>query len=287
MTITKLQGGLGNQMFQYAMAFSCSERVYIDFSFLQKNNKTNDTFTKRDFELSLFPNLKYKEFTEFYRNILFSNQRRYYYFRKLFSIKPSVVKQKENELVEFKKNKFLYLDGYFQSEKYFIKKRKELLHIFEFPALDHENQTLKEQILQHPNSVSLHIRRGDYLKEEIKNYHGILEQEYYDKAIETIKEKYSNAHFFVFSDDEDFAIEQYGGLENFTIVKGNSKNAWKDMALMSYCKHHIIANSSFSWWGAWLSTYKNSINIAPQNWFNPELANFNIDDFVPSHWIKI
>ena len=287
MTITKLQGGLGNQMFQYAMAFSCSERVYIDFSFLQKNNKTNDTFTKRDFELSLFPNLKYKEFTEFYRNILFSNQRRYYYFRKLFSIKPNVVKQKENELVEFKKNKFLYLDGYFQSEKYFIKNRKELLHIFEFPALDQENQALKEQILQHPNSVSLHIRRGDYLKDEIKKYHGTLEQEYYDKAIETIKEKYSNAHFFVFCDDENFAIEQYSGLENFTIVKGNSENAWKDMALMSYCKHHIIANSSFSWWGAWLSTYKDSINIAPKKWFNPELANFNIDDFVPSHWIKI
>lgn len=286
MTITKLQGGLGNQMFQYAIAFSCNERVYIDFSFLQKNNKTNDTFTKRDFELLLFPNLKYKEFTEFHRNILFSNQRRYYYFRKLFSIKPNVVKQKENELVEFNKNRFLYLDGYFQSEKYFLKKKKELLHIFEFPALDQENQALKEQILQHPNSVSLHIRRGDYLKEEVKKYHGVLDQKYYDDAIELIKKKYANAHFYVFSDDEEFAELQYGHLDNFTIIKENSKEAWKDMALMTYCKHHIIANSSFSWWGAWLSK-RDGLKIAPKNWFNPEIVNFEIDIIIPSNWIKI
>ena len=287
MIVSKLQGGLGNQMFQYATAYSYSKTVYLDFSFLASQNATNYHFTKRDFELTLFPNLKYKEFTEFHHNLFFSKSRKYLLLRKLFQIKLNLIKQQENELVHIQKNRHIYFDGYFQSEQYFLSKRKELLNVFKFPALDKNNEAIRNKIIAHSNSVSLHIRRGDYLKEEIKNYHGILEQEYYDNAIETIKEKCSNVHFFVFSDDEDFAIEQYGNLENFTIVKGNSKNAWKDMALMSYCKHHIIANSSFSWWGAWLSTYTDSINIAPKKWFNPEVALFNIDDFVPSHWIKI
>lgn len=133
----------------------------------------------------------------------------------------------------------------------------------------------------------MHIRRGDYLKEEVKKYHGILEQKYYDSAIEHINEQYNNVHYFVFSDDENFAKEQYGHLENFTIVEGNTKDAWKDMALMSFCKHHIIANSSFSWWGAWLSESKESIKIAPKNWFNSEIANFEINNIIPTNWIKI
>ena len=287
MIVSKLQGGLGNQMFQYAIAYSYSKTVYIDFSFLKKHKSSNHQFTKRDFELSLFPHLKYYEFTEFLRNLYFSNNRKYRLLRKFFRIKINIIRQKENEFISIEKNNNIYLDGFFQSEQYFLSKRKELLSVFKFPALDNNNEAIRNKIIAHSNSVSLHIRRGDYLKEEVKKYHGILDQKYYDSAIEIIKKKYNDVHFYVFSDDEDFAIEQYGNLENFTIVKGNSKNAWKDMALMSYCKHHIIANSSFSWWGAWLSTYKDSINIAPKKWFNPEVALFNIDDFVPSHWIKI
>ncbi len=287
MIITKLQGGLGNQMFQYAIAYSYSKTVYLDFSFLKKHKSSNHQFTKRDFELSLFPHLKYYEFTEFLRNLYFSNNRKYRLLRKFFRIKINIIRQKENEFISIEKSNNIYLDGFFQSEQYFLSKRKELLSVFKFPALDKNNQAIRNKIIAHSNSVSLHIRRGDYLKEEVKKYHGILDQKYYDSAIEIIKKKYNDVHFYVFSDDENFAKEKYGDSENFTIIEGNTKEAWKDMALMTYCKHHIIANSSFSWWGAWLSTYKDSINIAPKKWFNPELANFNIDDFVPSHWIKI
>lgn len=287
MIITKLQGGLGNQMFQYAVAFSCSERVYIDFSFLASQNTTNHHFTKRDFELTLFPNLKYKEFTGFHRNLFFSNSRTYRLLRKLFQIKLNLIKQQENELVLIKKNRLIYFDGYFQSEQYFSSKRKELLSVFKFPSLDKNNEAIRDKIIEHSNSVSLHIRRGDYLKEEIKKYHGILSAQYYDSAIEIISKKYSDAHFFVFSDDEGYAKKQYGHYKNFTIVEGNTKEAWKDMALMSFCKHHIIANSSFSWWGAWLSESKESIKIAPNNWFNSEIANFDIHNIVPKNWIKI
>ena len=287
MTITKLQGGLGNQMFQYAIAYSYSKTVYLDFSFLKKHKSSNHQFTKRDFELSLFPRLKYYEFTESLRNLYFSNNRKYRLLRKFFRIKINIIRQKENEFISIEKSNNIYLDGFFQSEQYFLSKRKELLSVFKFPALDKNNEAIKNEIIAHSNSVSLHIRRGDYLKEEVKKYHGILDQKYYDSAIEIIKKKYNDVHFYVFSDDENFAKEKYGDSENFTIVEGNTKDAWKDMALMSFCKHHIIANSSFSWWGAWLSESKESIKIAPISWFNSEIANFDIHNIVPKNWIKI
>ena len=287
MIVSKLQGGLGNQMFQYAIAYGYGKTVYLDFSFLASQNATNYHFTKRDFELTLFPNLKYKEFTEFHHNLFFSKSRKYRLLRKLFQIKLNLIKQQENELVHIQKNRHIYFDGYFQSEQYFLSKRKELLNVFKFPALDKNNEAIRNKIIAHSNSVSLHIRRGDYLKEEVKKYHGILDQKYYDSAIEIIEKKYNDVHFYVFSDDENFAKEKYGDSENFTIVEGNTKDAWKDMALMSFCKHHIIANSSFSWWGAWLSESKESIKIAPISWFNSEIANFDIHNIVPKNWIKI
>jgi hypothetical protein len=115
--VSKLQGGLGNQMFQYATAYSYSKTVYLDFSFLASQNATNYHFTKRDFELTLFPNLKYKEFTEFHHNLFFSKSRKYRLLRKLFQIKLNLIKQQENELVHIQKNRHIYFDGYFQSEQ--------------------------------------------------------------------------------------------------------------------------------------------------------------------------
>jgi hypothetical protein len=197
------------------------------------------------------------------------------------------VNQKENEYVYFKKNKNIYFNGYFQSEKYFIKRREDLLKIFKFPKLDDKNEGIKTKISNHQNSVSIHIRRGDYLKDEIKKYHGILDEDYYNSAIKIIQEKYKDAQFFVFSDDENFVKKKYNHLENFNIIEGNTENSWKDMALMTYCKHHVIANSSFSWWGAWLSSAENSLKIAPKNWFNPQFAMFDINDFIPKNWIKL
>ena len=205
MIITKLQGGLGNQMFQYAIAYSYSKKVYIDFSFLKKHKSSNHQFTKRDFELSLFPRLKYYEFTESLRNLYFSNNRKYRLLRKFFRIKINIIRQKENEFISIEKSNNIYLDGFFQSEQYFLSKRKELLSVFKFPALDKNNEAIKNEIIAHSNSVSLHIRRGDYLKEEIKKYHGILAPQYYVSAIEIISNKYCYPHFFVFSEDETFA----------------------------------------------------------------------------------
>lgn len=287
MTITTLKGGLGNQMFQYAVAFANSNEVFIDFTFIDRQSASTSQFTKRDFELSLFPNLKYKILNKRFRYILLSEQRRFKYLRKLLGIRPNLIIQKDHEFITIRKSTFMYFDGYFQSEKYFLQKREQLLKVFKFPDLDIENKKIESKISECPNSVSLHIRRGDYLKENIKKHHGVLEMDYYNTAIDLLRRQYEGIHFFVFSDDEQFASQTFGNLTDLTVVKGNNNYSWKDMALMSFCKHHIVANSSFSWWGAWLSTHENNMNIAPKRWFNPEFADFDINDYIPDNWVKI
>jgi hypothetical protein len=133
--------------------------------------------------------------------------------------------------------------------------------------------------------VSIHIRRGDYLKTKVLEYHGILPISYYKKAIKQLKNKYPDIHLFIFSDDIEWCKSEFSFLDGIsTIIDNNIKgNTWEDMCLMTHCRHHIIANSSYSWWGAWLST-KSGIKMAPKYWFNPTIANYDINDFVPDSW---
>lgn len=288
MTITKLQGGLGNQMFQYAAARSrCADKkIYLDFSFLQKNNVSTEHFTKRDFELGIF-DIQYREFSDRQRNICFGNSLKDKIYRKLFYGQTTTVTQIENEFVEIPHTQNIYLDGYFQSEKYFSNSRELLLKEFRFPAIDAQNSEIASKINSSKNAVSVHIRRGDYLKPEVLKYHGAMDEEYYRNAVQLLKTKYSDLSYFIFSDDINYAKQLFQNLENVSFVDLNfGKDSWKDMYLMSICHHHIIANSSFSWWGAWLSQ-KEGTTVAPENWFNKDVANFDIKNIVPSGWVTI
>lgn len=276
MIVTKLKGGLGNQMFQYATAVSNGEPVYLDFNFLKYYKATN--FTKRNFELEIFPNVTYKKFTSYHRIIRL--------IRNFIKNETDLVEQRGAAFSSFDKKKNMYFNGFFQSEKYFIHNRAKILKYFEFPELDERNEIIKTKILSSINATSIHIRRGDYLNDEIKRIHGILPSSYYLSAIEILKNKFPNINFFVFSDDIDFARNEFKDIRNIIFVE-NEKAPWKDLALMSYCKHHIIANSSFSWWGAWLNNSPESVNIAPKLWLNPEYSHFDIDNYVPNHWIKL
>lgn len=284
----KLQGGLGNQMFQYAIARAFAkenEKIVLDLNFLKTYNVSSQTFTARNYELNVFPNLNVK--TNSYIPNLF-------YGKNIFKslcirmLQIQTIKQFENELVEIPlKYKSVYLDGYFQSEYYFKSIRNSLLNDFRFPELDMQNLTIQREILSNNHSVSLHIRRGDYAQlANVGGYHGILPLIYYTLAIDSLQSKIgSDIKVFVFTDDIEWVKNnfKYKNLE-FTFVEGNtSSNSWKDMALMSMCRHHIIANSSFSWWGAWLST-RNGYKYAPANWFNPERVVFNIQNIVPTDW---
>jgi len=186
-----------------------------------------------------------------------------------------------------KKN--LLLVGNFQSESYFKNFRQQLLYDYEFPSLDAANQELKKRIEATPNSVSIHVRRGDYLSSSNRKIFTSVNINYYLEAIDILKKQLqqNNLNAFVFTDDTDWVKNHFPKDNELTItyVSGNtSKNSWKDMALMIACKHHIIANSSFSWWGAWLSA-NTGISIAPKHWYLPNSYAFDINDIIPKNWI--
>jgi hypothetical protein len=285
MIAVKLMGGLGNQMFQYAIARACTNNVHLDLSFFRNHSGPTETFTSRNFSLNIFPNISYQEMSVLNR-FLYLKEFRIPLVRRIIKLLGGnchVIRQFENEYISFKREKNLYFDGYFQSEKYFAPIRDILLHDFEFPNLDVENSKWEKQILNDPNAVSVHIRRGDYLKPAVLEYHGLIPERFYIEAMNKIRAMHPNATWYVFSDDLPNAKQLFKPIDCCFFIEGNNQQEWKDMALMAACRHHIIANSSFSWWGAWLSKHS-GITIAPKNWFNPAKAKFDIHDIIPAHW---
>ena len=180
----------------------------------------------------------------------------------------------------------VYLNGYWQSEKYFNNIediiRKEITFKKEPNDL---NKKHIDKIIS-ANSVSVHIRRGDYMNNpSTKKKLGLCSDEYYFKAINYIAENIENIHFFIFSDEPQIAKNLLEKIKHpKTFIYNNNDNGSEDLRLMSYCKHNIIANSSFSWWGAWLNKNNNKIVTAPKHWFN---YNPNPNDLILDTWIRI
>lgn len=176
-----------------------------------------------------------------------------------------------------------YLVGYWQSEKYFHHFEHQIRSDFKFfLPMNGKNTQLSEEIAK-VNSVSLHVRRGDYVSNKANSaIHGLCSIAYYQKAIEYISENVSEPHYFIFSDDISWVKENLHIAHPCIFVENNfGSESYNDMRLMSLCQHNIIANSSFSWWGAWLNKNKNKIVVAPRKWF----ANDNvIDDLIPQSW---
>jgi hypothetical protein len=286
MVVVSIKGGLGNQMFQYATARGITKngRVFIDPIFIQNNSQSSENFTARRINLYLFPNLKARLVSPLLQKALHKPSFWCNNFRRIMRFR--YYKQLENEFIREKHP--IYLDGYYQSEKYFKDVRNQLLNEFAFPKLDDAlNEAMALQIQSCNQAVSLHVRRGDYLKPGILKYHGVLPIDYYKKAIEVIETTVKAPAYFVFSDDPEWSkvnLSFLGSKAVFVDHNISSSSAWKDMYLMTLCKHHIVANSSFSWWGAWLSKNDEGVKIAPCKWFNPEVANFQIEDFIPQTW---
>lgn len=177
-----------------------------------------------------------------------------------------------------------YLVGYWQSEKYFLDVASIIRADFTFKhPLDNHNAEVAKQISQ-VSAVSLHVRRGDYANNpNTNNIHGLCSQDYYLMAVKYVAERVENPHFFIFSDDIawtrtalklDFPCEY--------IDHNQGIESYNDMRLMSLCRHHIVANSSFSWWGAWLNPDADKIVIAPKRWFANQI---NVQDLFPPGWI--
>ena len=182
----------------------------------------------------------------------------------------------------------VYLDGWWQTEKYFEEIGDELRkEITLIKPLSSYSKEIQDKI-QNTNAISLHVRRADMVIDpHMANFHGTCTIDYYNKAIEFISKSVSSPHFFVFSDDYNWSVEHFKSIKyETTIIKNGADKNYEDIILMSKCKHHIIANSSFSWWGAWLNPNKNKIVIAPKKWF-ANAPKTNTKDLIPNNWIKL
>jgi len=194
------------------------------------------------------------------------------------------------EDVVFNTTKSYDLKGYYQSFRYFDNIKDTVREMFQFKnsiqlCIEKKYSDILDLCNQNSELVMVHIRRGDYLK--LKQHHTCLgETDYYVDAIDHIKNKVANPVFVIFSDDIPWCKEYFNG-NNMIFAQGN--NEVQDMHFMTLCQHAIIANSSFSWWGAWLQKHIGKIIIAPKQWFGPEYTKLGWDtrDMIPESWVQI
>jgi hypothetical protein len=283
--IVRLLGGMGNQLHQYAYGLFLSHKVngdlYLDCEFLNTHSKKlNITF--RHFELNKFE-IKYKNFKSVLSSHLILRIIKHFkinsYFR-YFKTKIVFHYTPISEVVDIKIN-FYYLDGLmgfykdYQEDLSFLFKNLKINQIFLNLLEEVNNLVIGE------NSVAIHIRRTDYLK--VGSIHHVLDLDYYTKSINYIKSKVNNPIFYIFSDDKKFVYENFS-FENFKILNYSGDNSsFFDFLAIRQCQHFIIANSTFSWWAAFIGNKKNSIVIAPSVF----LANEDLDfkTTYPKEWL--
>lgn len=292
MVISKIIGGLGNQMFQYAAARAVSLRhgvpLLLDISSFANYRLHQGFELKRLFECEaevaserdlrallgwqnsnlarkmlgrpLFAPMRSKKWVV---------EPHFHYWSGLSEVGPES-----------------YLSGYWQSEQYFSGVADQIRREFTFrEPMNIQNTEIAAKVSA-VNAVSLHVRRGDYVNNQ-QNLatHGVCSIDYYQSAIRYVAERVQSPHFFVFSDDIDWTKENL--VLDFPcqyLNHNQGAESYNDMRLMSLCQHHIVANSSFSWWGAWLNPDSDKIVIAPQKWF---AAPNKVSDLIPQSWVRI
>lgn len=292
MIISHIIGGLGNQMFQYAAGRALSlqrgQPLALDISgfsgySLHQGFELNRVFTcptEIASEADVHGILGW-QFASGIRRIV-ARPGMAAFRRSEFVVEPHFHYWTEIKNVPAD----CYLSGYWQSDKYFQAYAPEIRADFTFkPPLSDRNAKLAEQICQ-VNAVSLHVRRGDYVNNAKANAtHGICALEYYRAAISFITGRVNHPYFFIFSDDIAWVKDNLKIDEPCQYVAHNQgEESFTDMRLMSLCRHHIIANSSFSWWGAWLNPREDKIVIAPKKWFANQN---NIKDLFPQGWVTL
>lgn len=284
MIIIRIQGGLGNQLFQYAAAKCLAEKLdtscKLDVSSLNQKQSRQLELNQFSFKPVLASDKEIKKhlfLPSLYRHspALFGRLGRNIYREPHFHF--------DEKFYDIKKP--VYLNGYFQSEKYF--KPAEDLISKEFTVnpllIGHLKGRIQEW--QPKETIAVHIRRGDYTNKKIQDYHGILPADYYNKAIALLAEKIANPYFCFFSDDIGWVKENIIISDPHEFTSSVTQSAIEDFHLMTQCKHNIIANSSFSWWAAWLNNHSGKTIVTPRQWFN----NVKLDtkDLIPENWIRI
>lgn len=296
MIIVNISGGLGNQMFQYAFGKVISIEMNKVVHFSIDSLSSYDSIRRFDLE-DAFKLIVTRAHPQDISEVLNS-------WRSLPRIRRILARLDNNFLrgphFFTEKNIHLsnpatsigqsnaYLHGYWQSEDFFSAHKSIIREAFQFRSgASIENQKIMMSI-RLGLSIGMHVRRGDYVTNSKTNaMHGVLDVKYYFSAIASLRQRLPTARIFIFTDDPDWVCtHMLDKIENSECVNINSgRNSFRDMQLMAMCDHNIVANSSFSWWSAWLNSNPQKIVIAPQRWFSNQLLS---DTFlVPSEWERI
>lgn len=280
MIISQLTGGMGNQMFQYSCGFAVAQRLKVPHKYYFESFEGN---TPRSFELGCFTISSEKATTA--------------EITKVRDVTPFTLLRNSTHIYkephfEYDKNIMTVSDqtelqGYWQSDKYFSPYENELKKQFLFSKpLTRRNKELLEKYAKN-TLVSLHVRRGDYVSNAAAHqFHGLTTLDFYKTAVSVLLKKFKNVVFLIFSDDPQWVQDNLQDTGKCIFVTWNQgAQSYNDLHLMSKCHHHILANSSFSWWGAWLSNHSPHIVIAPKKWFND--FTINTSDLLPSSWIRL
>lgn len=289
MIIVRLKGGLGNQLFQYAigrhLATTKDTSLVLDTSSYKTD--TLREYSLSGFNISGHPSDKLFFFATDGRVRLLN--RAIQAVRKLFSKPFQIVSEKSFSFDPSVLNcsDHSYLDGFWQSENYFLPIENTIREDLKLKTpVEGPLKKIAEHICS-SNSVSIHVRRGDYVSNPTTTaFHGFCDSDWYIKATNWLEKKVGNPTYFVFSDDYEWAKSNLNFQAETVFIppspKGQEHN---DMYVMSLCKHNIIANSSFSWWGAWLNDNPSKIVIAPKEWF--AASHINTSDLIPTSWHRM
>lgn len=291
MIISHIIGGLGNQMFQYAagraLAIAHQQPLLLDikdfadyplhqgFELTRVFNAAISTASTAEIQnvLGWQANKRIKTRLTYPRWAILRN--RHFIVEPHFNYWAGIQQLPSSA----------YLFGYWQSERYFQDIANVIRTDFAFKQpFSEKNADLAQQISQ-VNAVSIHVRRGDYVQNPAANaVHGLCSLAYYQAAVFAMSQRVEQPCFFVFSDDIEW-VKANLPLSSCQYISHNQGiDSYNDMRLMSLCQHHIIANSSFSWWGAWLNPSPTKIVIAPKKWF---AIDNNISDLLPQEWLSL
>lgn len=293
MIIIKMMGGLGNQMFQYAASRALADRHGFKLKLDISGYKNQGSDTRREYgldvfnlqadladaeELRAYQPLFSKKWPRLIRGVGNRIFKRHNVWREIsYDYDPSFEKIKDGQMII----------AYLQSEKYFKDSASSIRQDFSLrPGIVPCLEIYKDR-LKGGTPVSLHIRRGDYVThKQAKSLLGALDARYYQEAVKIISGKIANPHYFIFaefSEDIEWSRQNLSLPADTVFVEPQA--IYQDLWLMSRCRHHIIANSSFSWWGAWLNPNPDKTVIAPRHWFRDKA--FKLEDRLPENWLKI
>lgn len=289
MEVVLLFNGLGNQMSQYAFYLAKKEQMKCYYIFDPRSTNEHNGY-----ELERAFNIKVTSIIQRIITYIYTYGTGHPIISKLLRPFIKIIREPLNYDYDYdyikKKGSALiniYIGGW-HSEKYFSHIRPQLLNEFTF-NLEYINKNSKHWaniIKNDSQSVSIHIRRGDYINIAPNSYYqfnNVATTEYYNTAIKYFKDKYKDAHFYIFSNDIEWCKRNYIGPEYYFIDVNKGKYSFYDMYLITLCKHHINANSTFSWWGAWISDYNQKEIIVPRDF----IRNVKTKDLYPTNWIKM